>query len=93
MARNRADVGRYVTAPVDLEELGVAADQPGLVTAVDDVDHLAAGPGRVVLTTIDRPNDFVFALSLADAAGALDTLGVTGWHKFFSHVGWASAHH
>jgi hypothetical protein len=38
-------------------------------------------------------NDYVFNLTLADASGQLHTLGVSGWHKFFSEdcQGWVSA--
>jgi RHS repeat-associated protein len=91
LARNRADVGVHVTAPLDLEELGVQADQPGLITAINPIDHLAEGPGRVVLTTITRLNSFVFDLTLTTDDGKTDSYGVTGFHKWYSESrGWVS---
>ena len=39
MAYLRVNVERYATAPVALVELGVRADQPGLITAIDLRGH------------------------------------------------------
>lgn len=71
-----ADFGVHVKAPLDLEELGVQADQPGLITAINPIDHLATGPGRVVLTTITRLNRFVFDLTLTTGDGDTGSYGV-----------------
>ena len=44
-----------------------------------------------MLTTVSHLNAFLFDLRLSAADGMLDTLGVTGYHKFFTEDrGWVS---
>ena len=71
--------------------MGVPAGVRGRVAAVDPCPPLAAGPGRVVLTAVSHPNDFVFDLTLRGGDGTRETLGVTGHHKLYREgLGWTS---
>jgi hypothetical protein len=65
---------------VDLDEPDAAAD----VVAVDPCPQLSEGRGRVVLTTINHLNNFVFDLRVRAEGGKEQLLEVTGWHKLFS---------
>jgi len=77
---------------VELAEMGVPRDVRGEIVSVSPVPTIASGPGRVVLATVNHLNNFIFDLTLKDASGVVDTLGVTGWHKMFSESrGWVSA--
>ena len=63
----------------------------GTITAIDRAPQVERGPGRVVLTTVNHLNSFVFNLTLKNATGQTDTLGVTGYHKFYDEAeGWQS---
>ncbi len=89
---NGAVQGAYVDLPLDLVEMGAPEDLQGQVLAIEAVPEIADGPGRVVLTTVSHLNNFVFDLTVRNAQGDLETLGVTGWHKFYDEAeGWQSA--
>jgi RHS repeat-associated protein len=91
LARNQADVGVHVAAPLDLEELGIVDDAVARITAIDACPAIADGPGRVVLTTFTRNSPDVYDLTLTNS-GESDTLGVTEFHKFYSESrGWVDA--
>jgi hypothetical protein len=63
----------------------------GTVTFIGPCPQLEDGPGRVVLTTVNHLNNFVFDLTLT-ANGAIDTLGVTGTHRIYTEDrGWIAA--
>ena len=54
---------------------------------------IQSGPGRVVLTTVNHLNNYVFNLTLTDASGADDTIGITGYHKVYTEDrGWVQAY-
>ena len=57
--------------------------------------EIKEGPGRVVLSTVNHLNKYVFELTIRDAAGHSETVHATGFHKFFSasRNGWISAAH
>jgi hypothetical protein len=76
--------GAAVPLPVDLVEMGMPATLRARVVAVEPCPSIAQGPGRVVLTTINHLNRYVFRLSLIDSSGRTETVGVTGFHKFYS---------
>lgn len=76
---------------LDLKELGVPDGLEGSVVSIGDCPSIETGAGRVVLTTVNHLNNFVFNLTLKDAHGKSDTIGVTGWHKIYSEQrGWVS---
>jgi hypothetical protein len=45
---------------------------------------IAAGPGRIVLTTVNHLNSDVLELTLADAHGRQEAVRPTGAHRFYS---------
>jgi len=54
------------------------------VVANEPCPPIAAGPGSVVLTTVNHLNPDVYSLALADAEGRGETVRPTGLHKFYS---------
>ena len=62
------------------------------VVADEPCPPIAKGPGRVVLTTVNHLNPYVFELRLADSNGHAETVRSTGYHKFYSadRRGWVS---
>jgi hypothetical protein len=76
--------GAMVPLPVDLVEMGMPASLRARVVAIEPCPPIAKGPGRVVLTTINHLNRYVFRLGLTDSSGRTETIGVTGFHKFYS---------
>ncbi|HEX8524121.1 MAG TPA: polymorphic toxin-type HINT domain-containing protein, partial [Tepidisphaeraceae bacterium] len=95
LRRHQADVGGLLALDelVDLAEMGVPAGLVGHVQSIKRAPRVAQGHGRVVLTTVNHLNDYVFDVALEDQHGSHDNLGVTGFHKFYSEDrhGWVSA--
>jgi len=72
--------------------MGVPVDMMGTVDSVSACPPLQNGPGRVVLTTVNHLSNFVYDLTLKDASGNIETLGVTGYHRFYDKaLGWTQA--
>jgi hypothetical protein len=84
LAAHHAQVGARVPVPLDLREMGVPAGQPAEVVAVDPCPAITDGPGRVVLTTVNHLNAFLFDLKVNGERGPPQDLEVTGWHKLYS---------
>jgi hypothetical protein len=76
--------GATVPLPIDLLEMGMPETLRARVVAIEPCPPIAKGPGRVVLTTINHLNRYVFRLGLSDSSGRTETVGVTGFHKFYS---------
>jgi hypothetical protein len=90
----QADAGGWIdlSAVLDLAEMGAPEGLRGQIVSVGLTPEIEDGPGRVVMTTVNHLSNFVSELTVADASGQLDRLGVTGWHKFFrERRGWVSA--
>lgn len=68
-------------------------DLTARVLAIERCPPIEDGPGQVILTTVSHLNRFVFRLTVKDASGKSETLGVTGYHKFYSETrkAWVSA--
>src|ERR1039458_2326520 len=73
-----------VPLPIDVVDMGMPASLRAKVVAVEPCPRIAAGTGRVVLTTISHLNAYLFSLQLADQAGHPETIRATGYHKFYS---------
>ena len=86
-------IGASIALPLDLVEMGLPTDLHATVIAVEHCPEIDTGPGRVVLTTVNHLNKYVFELSVADAAGHTETIHPTGFHKFYSDSksDWVSA--
>ena len=78
-----------LSAITDVAEMGVSAGLVGTVDSISACPQIQGGPGRVVLTTVTHLNDYVFNLTLKNASGETETLGVTGYHRFYDETnGW-----
>ena len=86
-------IGATVPLPLDLVEMGLPRDLYATVIAIDHCPEIADRPGRVVLTTVNHLNKYVFELTITDAAGHSETVRTTGFHKFYSDSrnAWISA--
>ena len=86
-------IGANVPLPRDLVEMGLPRDLHATVIAVEHCPQIDAGPGRVVLTTVNHLNKYVFELTIRDATGRCETVHTTGFHKFYtdSRNAWISA--
>ena len=74
---------------VNLDEMGVPAGLVGTVDAIGPCPAIQPGSGRVVLTTVNHLNDDVYELTMKNTAGVTETLGVTGYHRFYDQtIGW-----
>jgi hypothetical protein len=77
---------------IDIGEMGAPSGLVGKVESIEPCPPIADGPGRVVLTTISHRDDLVFDLTLRDAWGKSETIGVTGHHCFYDQAaGWVQA--
>ncbi len=85
--------GRQVPIPLDLVEMGLPEDLTAEVVAVEPCPTIEAGPGRVVLTTVNHLNSYLFNLSFVSSAGETESVRTTGWHKFYRQDdnAWVSA--
>jgi RHS repeat-associated protein len=86
-----AKAGSHIPVPLDLGDISEAGEG-AIVESIDPCPEIKTGPGRVVLTTITHLNNYGFHLTLGDASGRTETLGITGFHKLYTEDrGWASA--
>ncbi len=93
VAAHDARVGNLVPLPLDLIEMGLPKGLKARVLENLPCPPIRPGPGRVVLTTVDHLNNYVFELRVEDEQGRRTTFRPTGFHKFFSadRSGWISA--
>ena len=74
---------------VNLAEMGVPQGLLGTIDSVTACPVIQKGPGRVVLLTVSHLSDDVYSLTLKNAAGVTETLGVSGYHRFYDEIaGW-----
>ena len=64
--------------------MGLPRDLRATVIAIERCPEINDGAGRVVLTTINHLNRFVFELTIKDGTGHSETVRTTGFHKFYS---------
>jgi hypothetical protein len=84
VAAHRARPGAWVPLPLDLLEMGLPETLRARVMANEPCPAIPAGPGSVVLTTVNHLNPELYELTLADAAGRESSARPTGLHKFYS---------
>ena len=86
-------IGATVPLPLDLVEMGLPPTFPRRSSPIEHCPEIPDGPGRVVLTTVNHLNSYVFELTIKDATGHSETVHTTGFHKFYSDSrnGWISA--
>jgi hypothetical protein len=69
--------------------MGVPDGLVGVVQSVTACPPIQKGPGRVVLATVSHLNEDLYTLTLENASGATETIGVTGYHPFYDEsTGW-----
>jgi prepilin-type N-terminal cleavage/methylation domain-containing protein len=92
LARHEAHVGGSVPIPLDLREMGLPP-MSAQVLAIAPCPPIGDGPGRVVLTTVNHLNSFLFDLKVNGERGPPQLIQVTGWHKLYSQDrgAWTSA--
>jgi hypothetical protein len=83
LAETHAAVGAMVPLPLDLKEMG-EPQFSAEVMAIDTCPAIQQGAGRVVLTTVNHLNAFLFDLAVNSERGPPQTIEVTGWHKLYS---------
>ena len=81
---HHAEVGATVPIPLDLVEMGLPEGLMAEVLSIECCPPVKDGPGRIVLTTVNHLNNYVFDLTIEDEQGQKETVGVTGFHKFYS---------
>jgi hypothetical protein len=91
IAQEGAKVGGYIPVPLDLQEMGLP-NLPAQVMSITACPPIASGPGRVVLATVTHLNDDVFHLTLTNARGQSEVIGVTAYHLIYTEDrGWVEA--
>jgi hypothetical protein len=93
LASHQVKEGAMVPLPLDLVEMGMPEDLQGEVLAIEPCPPIKAGPGRVVLTTVNHLNAYVLELTVENSQGHRDTIRPTGFHRFYraSDEQWVSA--
>jgi hypothetical protein len=84
VAAHRARPGAWVPLPLDLLEMGLPETLRARVIANEPCPDIPAGPGSVVLTTVNHLNPELYELTLAETAGRESSARPTGLHKFYS---------
>ena len=79
----QARVGSSVPIPLDLVEMGLPENLLAKVLAIERCPTIEAGPGRVVLTTVNHLNNNAYEVTVEDAQGRRQTTRPTGFHKFY----------
>ena len=80
---HRASMGAMVPIPLDLVEMGLPEGLVARVVAIEQCPLITAGPGKVVLTTVNHLNSNIFRLVVADEQGNRETIHPTAFHKFY----------
>jgi RHS repeat-associated protein len=90
---HKVRVGANVLIPLDLVEMGLPEDLQAEVLAVESCPPIKLAPGRVILTTVNHLNRYLFEVTVEDASGNQEKIRPTGFHKFFcaTDAKWVSA--
>ena len=75
--------GSFVPLPIDLVEVGPARNDASESRRREPCPPIAAGPGRVILTTINHLNRDVCELTIEDKDGRRETVRPTATHRFY----------
>ena len=84
LKEHRVAIGHSCPIPLDLEEMGVDPTLQATPSAILPCPAIQPGNGGVVLTTVNHFNTDLFDLVVRDANEKQETIGVTGFHKFYS---------
>jgi hypothetical protein len=84
IALHDAKIGSFVPIPLDLQEMGLDENLLAKVQAIEQCPEIRAGPGRVVLTTVNHLSRGVCNLTYKNSAGQSETIRPTASHRFYS---------
>jgi hypothetical protein len=84
IALHDAKVGNLVPIPLDLQEMGLDEDLLAKVQTIEQCPEIRAGPGRVVLTTVNHLSRGICKLTYTTQDGKSETIRPTSSHKFYS---------
>jgi hypothetical protein len=79
-----AQVGNLVPIPLDVREMGLDENLLAKILAIERCPEIRAGPGRVVLTTVNHLSRGVCNLKYINSAGQNETIRPTVSHRFYS---------
>jgi hypothetical protein len=84
IALHDAKVGSMVPIPLDLQEMGLDENLLAKIQAIEQCPEIRAGPGRVVLTTVNHLSRGVCNLTYTNQDGKIETIRPTSSHRFYS---------
>jgi hypothetical protein len=84
IALHDAKVGSFVPIPLDLQEMGLDENSLARVQAIERCPEIRAGPGRVVLTTVNHLSRGICSLTYTTQDGKNETIRPTITHRFYS---------
>jgi hypothetical protein len=84
IALHDAQVGNLVPIPLDLQEMGLDENLLAKVQAIERCPEIRAGPGRVVLTTVNHLSRGICNLTYTTQDGKSETIRPTITHRFYS---------
>jgi hypothetical protein len=84
IALHDAQVGNLVPIPLDLQEMGLDENLLAKVQAIERCPEIRAGPGRVVLTTVNHLSRGICKLTYTIQDGKSETIRPTISHRFYS---------
>jgi hypothetical protein len=84
IALHDAKVGNLVPIPLDLQEMGLDENLLAKVQAIERCPEIRAGPGRVVLTTVNHLSYGICNLTYTTQDGKSETIRPTITHRFYS---------
>jgi hypothetical protein len=79
-----AKVGSMVPIPLDLQEMGLDENLLAKIQAIEECPEIRAGPGRVVLTTVNHLSRGICSLTYTTQEGQSETIRPTSSHRFYS---------
>jgi hypothetical protein len=84
IALHDAKIGSLVPIPLDLQEMGLDENLLAKVQAIEQCPEIRAGPGRVVLTTVNHLSRGICKLTYTTQDGKSETIRPTITHRFYS---------
>jgi hypothetical protein len=84
IALHDAKVGSFVPISLDLQEMGLDENLLAKVQAIERCTEIRAGPGRVVLTTVNHLSRGICNLTYINSTGQGETIRPTITHRFYS---------
>jgi hypothetical protein len=84
IALHNANIGSLVPIPLDLQEMGLDENLLAKIQTIEQCPEIRAGPGRVVLTTVNHLSRGICKLTYITQDGKNETIRPTITHRFYS---------